>query len=148
MTLSIHNTTDWNMERIAAYGPQITAAFRKLVERFPNDMTLKSLADDVMSGRQQLWLIMDGEEFKSFLTTEIKTNDYTGHKTVNLINLAGEGGQDLTYLIKDVEDWAAEQGADEIIPVCRSGFKKPLESLGYRMDVSLFRKSLKVERAS
>jgi len=93
MTLSIHNTVDWPFEKIAAYGPDITAAFKKLVDRFPRDITLKSLADDVLSGRQQLWLILDGEEFKSFVTTEIKINDYTGHKSVHLINLAGEGGQ-------------------------------------------------------
>lgn len=147
MTLTIHNTTDWSFERIASYGPQITAAFRKLVERFPNDMTLKSLADEVMSGRQQLWLILDGDEFKSFLTTEIKVNDYTKHKTCHLLNLAGEGGQDLALLIKDVEAWAIEQGADEIIPICRAGFKRPLENLGYRMDVSFFRKPLKKEAA-
>src|SRR5690606_29955334 len=44
MTLSIHCTTDWPFEKIAGYGPQITAAFKKLVERFPTDITLKSLA--------------------------------------------------------------------------------------------------------
>lgn len=142
MTLTIHNTTDWPFEKIAEYGPQITSAFKKLVERFPKDMTVKSLADEVMSGRQQLWLIMDGNEFKSFVTTEIKVNDYTGHKAVHLLNLAGEGGQDLVPLIEDIEKWAAEQGAEEIVPICRAGFRKPLEKLGYRMDVSLFRKEI------
>ena len=142
MTLSIHNTTDWPLEKIVGYGPQITAAFKKLVERFPNDMTLKSVADDVMSGRQQLWLILEGEEFRSFVTTEIKVNDYTGHKTVHLVNLAGEGGTDLVGLISEIEKWAAEQGAKEVIPICRIGFRKALEKLGYRMDVSLYRKEI------
>lgn len=142
MTLSIHCTTDWPFEKIAGYGPQITAAFKKLVERFPTDITLKSLADEVMSGRQQLWLILEGDEFRSFVTTEIKVNAYTGHKSVHLINLAGEGGSDLVSLIKEIEKWAKEQGAKEIVPICRLGFKKPLEKLGYRMDVSLYRKSL------
>jgi|GEM_PF-796293 len=142
MTLSIHNTVDWPFEKIAAYGRDITAAFKKLVDRFPRDITLKSLADDVLSGRQQLWLILDGEEFKSFVTTEIKINDYTGHKSVHLINLAGEGGQDLVPLIEEIEKWAIAQGADEIVPICRIGFRKPLEKLGYRMDVSLYRKTL------
>lgn len=147
MTLTIHNTVDWPFERIASYGPQITAAFRKLVDRFPKDMTLKSIADEVLSGRQQLWLILEGEEFKSFVTTEIKVNDYTGHKSVHLINLAGEGGQDLVPLIEEIEKWAAEQGADEIVPICRIGFRKPLEKLGYRMDVSLYRKALNRDAA-
>lgn len=145
MTLSIHNTTDWPFEKIAVYGPQITAAFKKLADRFPKDMTVRSIADEVMSGRQQLWLIMDGEEFKSFVTTEIKINQHTGHKSVQLVNLAGEGGQDLVGLIADIEAWAIEQGAEEIIPMCRAGFKRPLEGLGYRQDVSLYRKTLKTE---
>lgn len=142
MTLSIHNTTDWPFERVAGYGQQITAAFKKLVERFPKDITIKSLADEVMSGRQQLWLILEGDEFRSFLTTEIKTNEYTGHKSVHLINLAGEGGLDVVPLIEEVERWAESLGAAEVIPVCRAGFRKPLEKLGYRMDVSLFRKEI------
>ena len=142
MTLSIHNTTDWPFDRVAGYGKELTAAFKKLVERFPNDMTLKSLAEDVMSGRQQLWLILEGDEFRSFVTTEIKINDYTGHKTVHLVNLAGEGGVDLVPLIGEIEKWAAEQGANEVIPICRIGFRKALEKLGYRIDVSLYRKEI------
>lgn len=142
MMLTIHNTTGWPFEKIASYGPQITAAFKRLVDRFPKDITLKGLADEVISGRQQLWLILEGEEFKSFLTTEIKVNEYTGHKAVHLLNLAGEGGADLVPLIESVEKWARENGATEIVPVCRVGFRKPLEKLGYRMDVCLFRKDV------
>lgn len=142
MTLSIHNTTGWPYERLLAYGPAITGAFRKLAERFPKDMTVQSLFDEVQSGRQQLWLILEGEEFKSFVTTEIKTNDWTGHKSVQLMNLAGEGGLDLVPLIEEIEKWAISEGAQEIVPICRVGFRKPLEEQGYRMSVCLFRKEL------
>ena len=142
MTLTIHNTTKWPFEDVARYGKELTAAFKKLAERFPNDMTVKSLFDLVSTGRHQLWLILDGEEFKSFVTTEIKVNDYTGHKSVHLINLAGEGGADLVPLIADIEKWALEEGAQSIEPVCRDGFGRALQKLGYRKDVSLFRKDL------
>lgn len=142
MTLSIHNTTEWPYERLLSYGAEITAAFRKLAERFPKDMTVHSLFDEVQSGRQQLWLILEGEEFKSFVTTEIKTNDWTGHKSVQLMNLAGEGGLDLVPLIEEIEKWAISEGAQEIVPICRVGFRKPLEEQGYRMSVCLFRKEL------
>lgn len=142
MTLAIHNTTDWPYERILDFGPDITAAFAKLAKRFPKDMTVRSLFDEVQTGRQQLWLILEGEEFRSFVTTEIKVNDYTGHKSVQLMNLAGEGGLDLVPLIQEIEKWAAGEGAQEIVPLCRVGFRKPLEELGYKMSVCLFRKSI------
>ena len=71
--MRIELTSDWTPERIASYGPEITAALRKLADRFPETFTVRSLADDLFSGRSQLWLILDGDKFMSIVVTEIKT---------------------------------------------------------------------------
>lgn len=143
MKLSIHNTTDWPFERIAGYGPQITAAMRKLVERFPQEMTVRSLAEDIFSGKNQLWLILDeAESFVAFVTSEIKVNDATGHKSVILSELAGEGGTDLVPLIGPIEEWAKSIGAKELTPVGRLGWRKSLAKQGYEADIVLYRKEL------
>lgn len=143
MTLTIHNTTDWPFERIAKYGPDVTAAMKKLVERFPNEMTLKSLADDIFAGRNQLWLILDDEErFAAFVTSEIKINEATGHKSVMLSELAGEGGTDIVPLIQPIEEWAMSIGAKDITPVGRIGWRKALAKQGYEADIVLYRKEL------
>lgn len=142
MTLSIHLTTDWPFEKVAAYGREITAAMKKLVERFPNDLTMESMAEEIISGKQQLWLILEGEEFKAFVTSEIKVNDATGRKTVTLMELAGDGGVDLVPMISDIENWAIEIGAHELTPLGRDGWRKPLAKAGYRPKLTLYSKDL------
>lgn len=142
MTLSIHLTTDWPFERVSRYGKEITAAMRKLVERFPNDLTLESMAEEIIGGKQQLWLILDGEEFKAFVTSEIKINEATGRKSVILMELAGDGGIDLVPLISDIEKWAVEIGAHELTPLGRDGWRKPLAKAGYKPKLTLYSKDL------
>lgn len=142
MTLSIHLTTEWPFEKVAAYGREITAAMKKLVERFPEDLTLESMAEEIISGKQQLWLILDGEEFKAFVTSEIKINEATGHKSVMLMELAGDGGVDLVPVIADIEKWAIEIGAHELTPLGRDGWRKPLATAGYRPKLTLYSKDL------
>jgi hypothetical protein len=142
LTLSIHLTTEWPFEKVAAYGREITAAMKKLVERFPEDLTLESMAEEIISGKLQLWLILDGEEFKAFVTSEIKVNEATGRKTVQLMELAGDGGVDLVPMIADIEKWAIEIGAHELTPLGRDGWRKPLAKAGYRPKLTLYSKDL------
>ncbi len=142
MTLSIHLTSDWPFERVARYGKDITAAMKKLVERYPNDLTLESMAEEIISGKLQLWLILDDEEFKAFVTSEIKVNEATSHKTVQLTELAGDGGIDLVSMIDDIEKWAIDIGAHELMPLGREGWRKPLAKAGYKPKLTLYSKDL------
>lgn len=142
MTLSIHLTTDWPFEKVAGYGKDITAAMKKLVERFPHDLTMESMAQEIISGKQQLWLILEGDEFKAFVTSEIKINEATGRKTVLLMELAGDGGIDLVPMIADIEKWAVDIGAHELTPLGRDGWRKPLAKAGYRPKLTLYSKDL------
>lgn len=142
MTLSIHLTSDWPYERVARYGREITAAIKKLVERFPRDITVDGLAQDILTGKNQLWLILDGEAFVAFVTTEIKVNTDTGHKTVVVSELAGEGGTDVVPLIAPIEEWARSIGAHAITPIGRLGWRKALARQGYDADIVLYSKDL------
>ncbi|MEI3803163.1 hypothetical protein V6R85_01465 [Agrobacterium sp. CCNWLW32] len=142
MSLSIHLTTDWPFERVARYGREITAAMKKLVERYPDEMTLKGLAEDVISGKNQLWLILDGEEFKAFVTSEIKINEETGRRSLILSELAGEGGIDLVPMIGTIEEWAKENSIHELTPLGRDGWRKPLAKAGYKPKFVLYSKEL------
>ena len=85
-----------------------------------------SLAEDIFSGKSQLWLILEGDEFLSFVLTEIKGDAGLGHKSVLLTGLAGEAGIDICPLIGKIEEWAWSIGADEVCPVGRLGWKKGL----------------------
>lgn len=142
MSLSIHLTNDWPFERVSSYGKQITAAMKKLVERYPDELTLKGLAEDVISGKNQLWLILEGEEFRAFVTSEIKVNGETGRRTLILSELAGEGGIDLVPMIGSIEDWARENNIQELTPLGREGWRKPLSRAGYKPKFVLYSKDL------
>jgi hypothetical protein len=142
LTLSIHLTTDWPFERVARYGKDITAAIKKLVERYPDELTLAGLAEDMISGKNQLWLILEGDEFRAFVTSEIKVNEETGRRTLLLSELAGEGGIDLVPMIGPIEDWARENDIQEITPLGREGWRKPLARAGYKPKFVLYSKDL------
>jgi len=142
MTLSIHNTTDWPFDEVAQYGKEITAAMRKLAEKYPNEISVKKMAEDLFSGKNQLWLILDEDRrFVAFVTSEIKVSE-NGHKTVFLGELAGDGGLDLVPMIHPIEEWAKSMGANEMTPLGRDGWRKPLAKAGYRPKFVLYSKDL------
>ncbi len=143
MSLTIHLTQDWPIERLARYGPELTAAMNKLVARFPDDLSVKKIADQLIAGEQQLWLILDeNEKFHAFATSEITTSETTGRKRVMLCELAGEGGTDLVAMIEPFEAWARKIGADEVCFVGRTGWRKAFSKHGYEPVVMRFRKEL------
>lgn len=142
MTQKLLLTSDWSLEQIMPYSPQITAALKKLKDRFPEDGTMESMAQDIMNGAIHLWLMLDGEEFKGVVLTTIKTVEATGYRAVLVVGLAGEDGVELSPHISTIEEWGREQGLDACQPVGRIGWKKPLSQLGYEIDRVIYRKAL------
>lgn len=140
--MNIHNTQDWPYERVAPYGRQITAAMNKLVARFPRDLTLESLAEGVIGGAYQLWLILEAEDFRSVVLTQIKPNEATGNKAVMVFGLAGEDGLQSVPLISEIEAWARSIGASETMTIGRFGWRKAIQKEGYSADTILYRKDL------
>lgn len=136
-------TSDWSPEKFAPYGPAVTAAMHKLRDKFPREVTVEKLADDIMRGKRQLWLILTEEdEFISFVLSEIQINDATGLKTILIPSMAGEDGPESVPLISEIERYGKEQGCDESKVYGRWGWKRPLEAEGYKMDMVVFRKPL------
>lgn len=142
MSLSVHNTVDWPAEKLLPYGAEITKAMRKLVDKFPREVTVLHLAQEIIAGKKQLWLIMDGEKFVSFVLTEIQTNDATGLKSLLIPSLAGDEGASTVPLVCELEKWGIENGCTEARTLARKGWTKPLAEQGYKPDVVLFRKPL------
>ncbi|MDK4703899.1 hypothetical protein PH562_16735 [Rhizobium sp. CNPSo 4062] len=139
--MKLELTTEWPLERVAAYGPQITAAMKKLIAKFPEDATLQSMTADMMNGHVQLWLMLDdADDFKGIVLTDVRSIEATGHKSVRIVGLAGIDGVELCPHIETIEQWAWEQGAQDVLPVGRLGWKKPLSKLGYRVDRIVYRK--------
>jgi hypothetical protein len=141
--MKVELTTDWSPERFAPYGPAVTGAMRKLAERFPREVTIEHLAREIISGKRQLWLILDDDDrFVSFVLTEIQLNDATGRKTLVIPSFAGEEGASTVHLVERLEAFGREQGCDTAMVWGRLGWKKPLAGQGYGLDLAIFRKPL------
>lgn len=145
MTLRMELTTDWSYERISAYGPQITAAFQKLEKKFPRDVEVQALFDDVMSGELMLWLIFDDDEFRAVLLTRIEYRPRTKNRVLVGTDLAGDGGLELASLVTVLEEYADQEGLDEVILIGRMGWRKALSKLGYEVSTVNYRKPIVVE---
>lgn len=151
MMFQIVNTTDWTYEQLAPYGEAVTAAMRQLEERFPDDVTVKQLAHECLTGARQLWLILDqgGGEFVSFCCTSSHTIEGTGKKVVTLTSHAGALGLDCCDdMCRVIEAWAWEQGADMTAVEGRRGWARALAKNGYREYAVIFRKPRPAEEVA
>lgn len=141
--MKIVNTYDWSIDQIAPYGKDLTSAIKKLCERFPDDLTLEGLMEDIMQGKYQLWLIIDDDQsFKAFVTTEIFVSKVTGKRRLHLCDLGGEGGACLADLVTELEKFALSQGITEIHALGRIGWQKQLAKHGYKPLVFRYGKDL------
>lgn len=139
--MEIHNTVDWSFDRLAPYGPAITAAMKNLRDKFPREVDIPTLHQEIVAGKRQLWLVLNGDEFVSFVLTSIQTEP-TGHKTLFIPSAAGDDGLASVHLIKHLEAWGKEQGCDQSVVYGRWGWKRRLAEEGYEMENVLFRKAL------
>jgi hypothetical protein len=136
-------TSDWSPEQFAPYGEAVTAAMRKLAQRFPREVTVPHLVEEIVNGRRQLWLILDDDGgFVSFVLTTIEINNANGLKTLHIPSFAGDEGASTVHLVGKIEEWGREHGCDAVLVYGRRGWKRPLDREGYREDMTLFRKSL------
>ena len=140
--IEVVNTSDWPFEKIAPYGEQITAALKRLVERYPYDMTLESIREELMSGQQALWLALDDGEFVACALTEVRDVPETGRKALLIMGMAGDRGMEMVPFIDRIERWARENGLHEIRPVGRLGWRKALAEEGYEPVAIYYRKEL------
>jgi hypothetical protein len=136
-------TTDWSPERFAPYGPALTAAMRKLQERFPREVTVEHTAKEIIGGKRQLWLILDDDDrFISFVLTQIQIDEATGLRSLVLPAFAGEEGVATVHLIGAIEAWGKSQGCDETVLYGRLGWKRAVAKEGYDLDVAIYRKPI------
>ncbi|WP_317994074.1 hypothetical protein [Bartonella gliris] len=139
---SAHLTDQWSWEKIAPYQEDINAALKKYAQRFPDDVYLPTIAEEITTGQAQLWLILKNEtQFSAFAITKIEIT-HTGKKRVVLSDLAGEGGLKLVKLIEKVEEWARSINAEEMLTLGRSGWAKMLTHHGYSLNLIHYRKVL------
>ncbi|WP_336293985.1 hypothetical protein [Bartonella sp. CB169] len=139
---SAHLTDQWSWEKIARYQGTLNAALKKYAKRFPDDVCLATIAEELATGKAQLWLILKNKtQFSAFAITKVEIT-LTGKKRVVLSDLAGEGGLKLVKLINKVEEWAQTINAEEIQMCGRVGWAETLAHHGYSRNLIHYRKVL------
>lgn len=139
---SAHLTNQWSWEKIAPYQDALNAALKKYAKRFPDDVCLATIAEELARGQAQLWLVLKNKtQFSAFAITKVEIT-HTGKKRVVLSDLAGEGGLKLVKLIDKVEQWARTINAEELHMFGRSGWAKMLDQHGYSRNLIHYRKVL------
>ncbi|WP_034460120.1 hypothetical protein [Bartonella koehlerae] len=139
---SVHLTEQWSWEKVARYQEAINAALKKYAQRFPDDVYLATIAEELVRGQAQLWLAFKNKtQFSAFAITKVEIT-HTGKKRVILSDLAGEGGLDLVKLIDKVEEWARTIHAEEMHMFGRPGWSKMLSHHGYFRNLIHYRKVL------
>ncbi|WP_354187093.1 hypothetical protein [Bartonella japonica] len=139
---SAHLTQQWSWEKMAPYQQDINAALKKYAKRFPDEVCLQTIAEEITTGKAQLWVVLKNKtQFCAFAITKIEIT-HTGKKCVVLSDLAGEGGLKLVKMIEKVEQWARTINAQEMHMFGRAGWAKMLDHHGYSRNLIYYRKVL------
>lgn len=137
----VNASRQMSWEEIQGHVPAIKAHFEKLARRFPTDLTVNSLLGEVLEGRKELWLILDGDRVLATCCTAIETINATGVRIARLMDLAGNDiGAWAGALNKALEAWGTENGVDYYAVEGRSGWGRVIEPMGYRKHATLWRK--------
>ncbi|WP_455479207.1 hypothetical protein V4B17_05705 [Bartonella sp. B23] len=137
---SVHLTNQWTWEKIAPYQEALNTALEKYAQRFPDDVCLAIIAEELAKGQAQLWLVLKNKiQFSAFVITKIEIT-HTGKKRVVISDLAGEGGLELVKVIDKIEQWAQTRNAEEMHMFGRSGWAKMLSNHGYSRNLIHYRK--------
>lgn len=139
-TLTVHDTTTWPIENFD--WPNITACLQKLVDRFPDDLTLDGALMDIAHGRQTLWVVRDRGVTVSVVLSAIEENRHTGHVRGVIRDMGGDRAFDALPLIEEIHEWARQRGATEMDVYGRKGWQRALIPYGYDLVAVVLRKRL------
>ena len=145
MPLQIELTSGWSPERMADVLPSVRACLQKFVAEFPDEFTEDHLLGEVIHGRRLLWVVYDvATPNRAVLTilTEKKTNNATGNCLVEITAIGGERIREALPLLEHIEEWAAQNGADETFVIGRFGWIPLLAERGYAKKAVILKKRL------
>lgn len=92
----------------------------RVVERSNGELSLAGIAERLLTGEWQLWVVVDGT-YRAVLATELTKEG------IARINFAtGRGAEDWKHLIDEIKEWARQQGCHHLKMLARKGWAKHL----------------------
>jgi hypothetical protein len=122
--------------------PVVLPGLEIAVQRASGRLSLENIANDIMSGKWQLWLYLKGGEYKALAVTEISTCQ-NGKKILSLIICTGEDKELWEVLVPStLEQFARVEGCTLFETLARPGWEKILGRQGFKKTHVLLEKEL------
>ncbi len=119
--------------------PRTAELAQKVADRSKGTLSVETLLVSLMENDMQLWHIVDKDDFKGIVVTEI-TERPDGGKTCFIVACAGVQWALWGHLLSELEHWAIETGADRMATWGRKGWAKKLKE--YKIERTEYVKEL------
>ena len=128
-------------DKVNEVWPHVEDYIVRACDRGPDGAYPDAMEDACRTGRHQLWVAMDGDEYAAAAVTGIWTEP-SGRK---VCYWAAVGGRDMRLwqpFYPHIEAWAKANGCSAMRSMSRRGMKKRLEPDGYRVTGFILEKAL------
>lgn len=126
-------------ERFQEILPSLTWHFDSFEERSHGEATASDLAQEVIHGTRQCWVVWDGTIRACALTQVLDS----GIRAVEITHCAGQGRGDWQQpIVEEILRWAEHIGAKRFRAVCRPGWARFLRDMGLRETHRVMEKNL------
>ena len=133
---------------LALWTPEV---FDRLPDRIRDDLlsalhygtgerSFEDLVQECRDGEKQIWMHTVGDKFNATVITQISL--FPGKKTCEILYLGGDTVLEHLGDIKEIEDFAREQGCHDIQAIGRPGWVRAMRAVGYEQRYSVTGKIL------
>jgi len=117
---------------------RVVPDLQRVVARTRGRWTVETIAEEVITGRWQLWIVWDGK-ISAVTATEIFT-EASGMKNARAVFVGGRDMASWSHLIADLEDWARDNGCARFEMIISKGIARHFPE--YKMSHVLLEKDL------
>lgn len=126
------------VEHVAAVLPHVVGRLQVIVDRSGERYTVASVAELLMRGEFQLWIIGD-EAIKGVVLTELFFAP-SGKKIMGIRAATGDAAEGWLHLMPELEAWARHEGCHSVEAIARKGWARRLSD--YKMTHVILEKDL------
>ena len=123
-------------ERLPELWPKVAPFIKDALAFNPGDLGLADIAELVMRGRMQLWVLGN---VRAACVTELVV--YPRRKVCRLVTFAGDLKR-ARRLEEQMAAWATSQGATQLEIIGRRGWARTLKAAGWREVATIVRKDI------